>query len=196
MRHPIFTAIVCIFVVGCARPNPLYGGSNETESDSEIAADTDLAFGTGGDGVGTSSALPPRADSADEAGGSGGGESETGNASTDDEETSTDTSAGPSDSSDSGGVSSPYADCHDDRGMILCDGSCVLGELDDSSACAPSCDGGCPAAGACLSEIADQTVAPVCILPCADDGDCDSGLCQPLVDLTEDGAPIWACVWT
>lgn len=115
--------------------------------------------------------------------------------------------------SDSTGPGWPHAyhDCY--AGDVpdserLCDGSCVINEANDLSACAPdcaagACDGADEYEGTCLTAIAQGSPPPLCVIVCGDDGQpwpgdvCPEGMTCETIDgfATFVGQVIYACVW-
>ena len=196
------TILLCLGAVGCfSEPPDVGGGSTGDVVAPSIPADTAVA-GTlststsSGDGVTTAHTT----DSGDESSGSTTTSSTTiGNEGAESDESSLSSSTG------TGGepAPDPYGDCYHGPiadGIKLCLQSCMI-SIPDHSACAPDCGDGCDLGpegtpAACLSDVADGVVAPVCFLPCNGEGaPCPAEMECASLSYTQDGNAMWACMW-
>jgi hypothetical protein len=118
--------------------------------------------GSGGGGAGDESGSTGDLDESGDDGAAAGSVSGGGSTGAD-ESSSGDESTGRGDESSTGGGSDGwhYGVCHVD-----CEIPCMVAAEDETiRVCAPSCDGGCPNDGICLSDVVEGAV-PVCFLPC------------------------------
>lgn len=196
--HDITHALLAVaLVAGCFAEAPRVAADASSEGGGSDASTGPIGTPTGGQG-------PALTDSTTD--GSAGGDGEASSAAESDAFGSSDSSSGSSggttgsEASSSSGTTGradpdPYGDCYGEGGEPLCPGSsCILDTGLPASACAPDCAPGCDGGGVCADAITDQTVGPVCLLPCSSNAECDD-VCAD-TGWTNGGVPLYACMWT